>query len=179
MARDDAITARDAIMARDDAGFARRTLIAAGTAGITAGLAGCDRGSVGTEPFPSGQPGSPTPYSVPSPAPSSSPSPSPSTSRAPAAGGLARTSDIPVGSGKIFHAYQVVVTQPTAGTFKAFSDVCTHQGCQVEEISNGRIRCPCHNSQYSIVDGSVQSGPAPRALPARALTVKDGELFLS
>jgi Rieske Fe-S protein len=81
------------------------------------------------------------------------------------------TSDIPVGGGKVLDAQHVVVTQPTAGTFKAFNAVCTHQGCTVASVANGLIVCPCHNSQFSAADGSVQSGPAPAPLASVALTV--------
>jgi len=52
---------------------------------------------------------------------------------------LAKTSDIPEGGGKVFADKGVVVTQPTAGTFKAFSSKCTHQGCAVKGIANGVI----------------------------------------
>src|SRR5262245_153353 len=55
-------------------------------------------------------------------------------------------SDVPVGGGKILSAQQVVVAQPSAGEFKAFSAVCTHQGCIVANVSGGRINCTCHNS---------------------------------
>src|SRR6266496_996774 len=51
---------------------------------------------------------------------------------------LAKKSDIPVGGGKIFNQ-AIVVTQPTAGDFKAFSAICTHQGCPVNEVKNGTI----------------------------------------
>jgi nitrite reductase/ring-hydroxylating ferredoxin subunit len=84
---------------------------------------------------------------------------------------LAKTTDIPEGGGKIFASQSVVVTQPTAGTFKAFSSKCTHAGCAVTSVSDGTILCPCHNSKFSATDGSVQSGPAPSALPAVAITV--------
>src|SRR5258707_73783 len=55
-----------------------------------------------------------------------------------------KTTDIPVGGGKVFDREKIVVTQPTAGEFKAFSAVCTHQGCTVKKIANGIITCPCH-----------------------------------
>ncbi|MEN3303997.1 MAG: hypothetical protein V7603_199 [Micromonosporaceae bacterium] len=93
------------------------------------------------------------------------------------AGGLAKTSDIPVGSGKIIGS--VVVTQPAAGTYKAFTTTCTHQGCQVNSISGGVIKCPCHGSQFSIADGSVKAGPAPAPLPSKTVTVKDGEITVA
>ena len=91
---------------------------------------------------------------------------------------LAATSEIPVGSGMIFPGPQVVVTQPTAGEFKAFSAVCTHMGCIVNQISNGTIDCPCHGSQYSITTGDVVTGPAPRPLPAKQIKVSGGSIFL-
>jgi Rieske Fe-S protein len=95
-----------------------------------------------------------------------------------AASALAATSKIPVGSGMIFPGPQVVVTQPTAGDFKAFSAVCTHMGCIVNQISNGTIDCPCHGSQYSITTGDVVSGPAPRPLPAKQIKVSGDSIFL-
>jgi Rieske Fe-S protein len=91
---------------------------------------------------------------------------------------LAATSKIPVGSGMIFPGPQVVVTQPTAGEFKAFSAVCTHMGCIVNQISNQTIDCPCHGSQYSITTGAVVAGPAPRPLPAKQIKVSGGSIFL-
>jgi Rieske Fe-S protein len=82
---------------------------------------------------------------------------------------LAATADVPVGGGVIKGDY--VITQPTKGTFKAFSKVCTHQGCDVTRVTGGLISCPCHGSQFSITDGSVQNGPAPRPLPETTVKV--------
>jgi Rieske Fe-S protein len=95
-----------------------------------------------------------------------------------ASGALAGTSQIPVGSGTIFTAKQVVVTQPSAGVYKAFSAVCTHMGCIVSQVSDGTIDCPCHGSQYSIKDGAVVSGPAPSPLPAKQIKVTGDSIFL-
>jgi Rieske Fe-S protein len=47
---------------------------------------------------------------------------------------LAAKADIPVGGGTVFKDEKVVVTQPEAGTFEAFTAVCTHQGCIVKEV---------------------------------------------
>jgi Rieske Fe-S protein len=85
-----------------------------------------------------------------------------------------KSSQVPVGGGTI--VAQVVVTQPTEGTYKAFSAVCTHQGCLVGAVVNSTILCSCHNSQFSAADGSVLSGPAPRALIARSVSVSGGTL---
>ncbi|HTR93644.1 MAG TPA: Rieske (2Fe-2S) protein [Trebonia sp.] len=101
-----------------------------------------------------------------------------SASASGAAGALATTSQIPVGSGMIFTSQQVVVTQPTSGEFKAFSAVCTHMGCIVNQISDGTIDCPCHGSQYSIKTGDVVGGPAPKPLPAKQIKVSGDSIFL-
>ncbi|MEY9872771.1 Rieske Fe-S protein [Streptacidiphilus sp. MAP12-33] len=89
---------------------------------------------------------------------------------------LGPTSDVPVGGGKVYRAQQVVVTQPSAGTYKAFSAVCTHAGCVVDGVSNGVISCPCHGSQFKATDGSVEQGPAQQALPSIPVTVQNGKL---
>ena len=85
---------------------------------------------------------------------------------------LARTTDIPVGGGKVLTDKKIVITQPQAGTFHAFTAICTHQGCIVDAVSGGTINCPCHGSRYSIVNGSVVSGPAPLPLAAVSITVQ-------
>jgi Rieske Fe-S protein len=99
---------------------------------------------------------------------------------APAAGPVTvPVGDIPVGGGKIFEAQQVVVAQPVAGTFKAFTAICTHQGCVVGSVQNGKIVCPCHQSEFSAVDGSVSRGPAVTALPAKTVTRSGDTLTVS
>lgn len=92
---------------------------------------------------------------------------------------LAKTSDIPEGGGKIFADHGVVVTQPTAGQFKAFSSTCTHQGCPVTKIAGGTIHCPCHHSEFAVADGSVKHAPATQPLPAVKITVEGDSIKLA
>ncbi|MET8829423.1 Rieske (2Fe-2S) protein [Streptomyces sp. NPDC004610] len=92
---------------------------------------------------------------------------------------LARTSDIPEGGGKVFADQGVVVTQPVAGEFKAFSSKCTHQGCAVKDVTDGVIVCPCHQSHFSATDGSVQQGPATQPLPETRISVEGDEILLA
>ncbi|GGY49135.1 MULTISPECIES: Rieske (2Fe-2S) protein [Streptomyces] len=159
-----------------DAVNSRRTVLVA--AAGAAALAGCSNSG------DSGGSSSPTPG-----APSGSASATPGASSPPAASGessppaqagqvLAKVSDIPVGGGKIFAEQKVVVTQPTAGTFKGFSAICTHQGCTVSTVADGTIDCPCHGSKYRIADASVANGPATRPLPARRITVDKDSILL-
>ncbi|MEU0027711.1 Rieske (2Fe-2S) protein [Streptomyces sp. NPDC006335] len=92
---------------------------------------------------------------------------------------LARTSEIPVGGGKIFKDEKVVVTQPKQGEFKAFSSICTHQGCQVTGVSGGTINCPCHGSKFNITDGSVANPPADQPLPEKQIKVSGDSIELA
>ena len=89
-----------------------------------------------------------------------------------------KEADIPVGSGKIFPDNQTVITQPKKGEFKAFSAVCTHQGCLVDTVTT-TINCPCHGSKYSIADGSVVNPPAPNPLPPKTIKVDGTDLVVS
>jgi nitrite reductase/ring-hydroxylating ferredoxin subunit len=112
-------------------------------------------------------------------APNASASPSGSaSSSAPASGGavLGPASDVPVGGGAVFKDAKVVVTQPTAGQYKGFSAVCTHQGNPIGSVENGQIVCPFHNSHFSITDGSPVSGPAQTALPAVNVKVEGSNI---
>jgi Rieske Fe-S protein len=104
------------------------------------------------------------------------------TSAAPATGGpapqakpIVKTSDVPVGSGVIVD--DIVVTQPSAGVFKAFSAKCTHAGCMVNKVADGTIDCPCHGSKFNL-DGSVANGPAATPLGAKRVVVEGDSIVL-
>lgn len=85
-----------------------------------------------------------------------------------------RTAEVPVGGGIVDRDAKLVVTQPQAGQFRAFTAVCTHGRCTVSTVAEGTIDCPCHGSKFSITDGSVVQGPADMPLAAKKVTV-DGE----
>jgi len=88
------------------------------------------------------------------------------------------TGDIPVGSGKVYPDAHRVVTQPQAGTYKAFTAVCTHMQCTVAEVTS-TIDCHCHGSKYSITDGSVVHGPATQALQTYQVKAAGNQLTVS
>ncbi|GAA2742695.1 hypothetical protein GCM10010440_18990 [Kitasatospora cinereorecta] len=89
---------------------------------------------------------------------------------------LGAATDVPVGGGKVYRDQKIVVTQPAAGEFKAFSAKCTHAGCIVDQVTAGQISCPCHGSKFAIADGSVKGGPAPSPLPEYKVAVQAGKL---
>ena len=92
---------------------------------------------------------------------------------------LGATSDVPVGGGTVFADQEVVVTQPTEGDFKAFTAICTHQGCTVGKVADNTILCPCHGSAFSAEDGSVTNGPATEPLDAVEISVDGDQITLA
>ena len=135
----------------------RRTLLVSACAACVAALAGCAR-------YNSNNGGIAGSQSARSSVPPEGPA-SPSSGAAPNRPSvLARTADIPVGGGRILTDKKVVITQPKAGSFAAFTAVCTHQGCTVGSVAGGTINCPCHGSKFSIANGSVVNGPATSPL---------------
>jgi Rieske Fe-S protein len=179
----------------------RRTLLACTGAACAAALAGCARGSSSNGGMAASQPAQANSAAVPaewasraaagvdqailgqpasgrtsSPQPSSGQpasdqpsSPRPGSGQTPS---LALISDVPAGGGKILADKKIVITQPRAGSFEAFTAVCTHQGCTVSSVSGGTVNCPCHGSKFSIANGSVVTGPAASALAPVSIKVQ-------
>jgi thiosulfate dehydrogenase [quinone] large subunit len=146
--------------------------VLAGTLGAAATLDSRRRGgadantgrSLGSPTTPAPSPGTPTPSST---------STAPGTAIGPA-------SQVPVGGAASFtdatNGQPAYVVQPTAGTYRAFSAVCTHAGCTVE-FQQGTFFCPCHASSFDGRTGAVLSGPAPAPLPAIPITVSAGTIY--
>ena len=147
----------------------RSVLVGAGALGATCFLAACGTDNTGSS-------GNNEPGYTNDPLPAGSAGTDGTGGETGTAGGggdvLAAVADVPEGGGII--AGDFVITQPTAGTFKAFSKVCTHQGCDVSKVDGGVIICPCHNSEFSIQNGTPQNGPARQKLPEKKVKV-DGD----
>ena len=97
--------------------------------------------------------------------------PSAASGAASATSEVIATADVPVGGGKILDGIKVVVTQPTAGDFKAFSAICTHNKCTVSSVEDNVILCRCHLSEFDAATGAVLKGPATQPLPPRTVSV--------
>jgi nitrite reductase/ring-hydroxylating ferredoxin subunit len=130
--------------------------------GVAAVLAGCG----GDEPTASDATTSPSPTKAePSPTEppptTASPSTKPKKDRQPA---LATTDEVPVGGGIVLVDQKIVIVQPAAGEFRAWSAICKHQGQIVGSVESNVITCPFHGSQYDAATGDVVGGPAPEGL---------------
>jgi 3-phenylpropionate/trans-cinnamate dioxygenase ferredoxin subunit len=89
-------------------------------------------------------------------------------------------SAIEEGSAKAFEVggATVAVTR-IGGALYAFSDICTHRGCNLSqggEIDGTTIDCECHGSAFDMTDGSVVSGPATEALAVFGVREEGGDL---
>jgi cytochrome b6-f complex iron-sulfur subunit len=63
-------------------------------------------------------------------------------------------------------------------TIRALSATCTHARCTVAwQASSRQFRCPCHRGTYDS-QGSVVSGPPPRALDELQIVVENGTAYL-
>lgn len=154
----------------------RRDLIAGGAAfAAAAGLAACSPAPAGNSSSGAGQASATS--SAAGSATSSAAGSAPSS--ATVSGVTVKAADVPVGGGTILANANYVVTQPSAGTYKAFNKTCTHQGCPVSKIVGSNIVCACHGSTFSIVDGSVTNPPATKPLPAAKVTDQGGTLVIS
>jgi nitrite reductase/ring-hydroxylating ferredoxin subunit len=92
---------------------------------------------------------------------------------------LGATTSVPVGGGRLvqLNGKPVMLTQPKKGTFKAYSAVCTHQGCVVDrKVTKNRITCKCHDSTFDAATGRALSGPAKQALPGVKIKVSRGRI---
>lgn len=64
----------------------------------------------------------------------------------------------------------------------AYSAICTHSGCEVDESigESQTLYCSCHGSTFDPRDsGMAIGGPAPRALPPLPLKLVDGRLAVA
>ena len=110
-------------------------------------------------------------------APATSPPASPAAEGAP----LVSLADLTVGTPVAARAstgQRLLVTRTGEATAVAFSAKCTHQGCTVEP-SGSALACPCHGSEFEAATGKVTGGPAPSPLPAVAVVVRDGGVYLA
>ena len=97
-------------------------------------------------------------------------------SKTPSSYDLGQAADFPA-SGELIRLDIPAIIYKTKDGFFAFSLVCTHLGCTVEDDGENFI-CPCHGSQFD-PNGSVLKGPAVKRLPSLKVGISDnGSIIL-
>jgi nitrite reductase/ring-hydroxylating ferredoxin subunit len=74
-----------------------------------------------------------------------------------------------------------VAVANVAGTFYAFDDTCTHEGCSLAEgvLEEAIVTCRCHGSQFDVSNGAVLRGPAQEPVKSHETRVEDGSLEIA
>lgn len=89
---------------------------------------------------------------------------------------LGDISNFPVGSRTVRSDIPAVIINKD-GEIIAYSLVCTHLGCTVEESATG-FDCPCHGSRFD-ENGNVLAGPAQKTLRKLRVEIsEDGKMKL-
>ena len=93
---------------------------------------------------------------------------------------IAMVSEVPVGSIFAFEDPQggpAFLLQPAAGTFLAYSGICTHNGCTVGyDEAAAEFACPCHGARFEVATGEPVQGPAQQPLAKIAVVESGGTI---
>lgn len=92
--------------------------------------------------------------------------------------GLGKADEVPVGGAKLYRDDRLLVSQPEAGDYRAFSAVCTHGGCVLSSVKELEADCACHGSRFDAGTGAVLRSPATTDLPEYPVKLKGGKLVV-
>lgn len=90
--------------------------------------------------------------------------------------------DLPVGgqASVTIGGRTLLLHRESEDTVRAFSAVCTHQGCTVAPGQNRgqpTFACPCHGSHFDVATGVPYGGPAQKPLTEFTASV-DGDMLM-
>jgi nitrite reductase/ring-hydroxylating ferredoxin subunit len=90
------------------------------------------------------------------------------------------TDEVQEGSANAFEVGgEEVAVARVGGVLYAFSDICTHRGCNLStegEIQGTEIQCGCHGSVFSMETGAVIEGPAEEPVRTYGVREEDGQI---
>ena len=99
------------------------------------------------------------------------------------ASAIGKTADLPVGGSLAFSdasGNPGFALQPKAGTYLAYSAVCTHEGCTVGyDQGVNQFACPCHGARFDGASGDVVRGPARDPLQKYTVAESGGTLYVA
>ena len=95
---------------------------------------------------------------------------------------VASLDELPLGSVKLFRyptdQDPCVLIRPAEGVLLAYNQKCTHLSCAViPKVSEGVIRCPCHDGVFDMASGRPMAGPPQRPLARILLDVRGREIY--
>ncbi|MGW2780772.1 Rieske (2Fe-2S) protein [Streptomyces populi] len=89
---------------------------------------------------------------------------------------LGAGSEVAKGGAQLYQDQNVVVSRAEDGSLKAFSSICTHAGCAINELRGTTLVCPCHGSEFDAGTGKVLRAPATVPLHGLSVEEKDGKI---
>jgi 3-phenylpropionate/trans-cinnamate dioxygenase ferredoxin component len=95
---------------------------------------------------------------------------------------VGKAEEVAEGAAKSFPAGgQEIAVARVEGELLAFSDVCTHLGCNLAngEIEGSNIECECHGSVFDMKTGAVANGPATLPVATFEVRDQDGDLQIN
>lgn len=99
------------------------------------------------------------------------------------ASAIGKSADLPVGGSLAFSdasGNPGFALQPKAGTYLAYSAVCTHEGCTVGyDQGVNQFACPCHDARFDGASGDVVRGPARDPLQKYTVAESGGTLYVA
>jgi len=142
----------------------------------------------------------PKPSTTPTPTPSATPTPTPSATPTPSTTPTKSAEPVPVahpelgvfiafsnklkeGDFAIFQARNSkgqnlnYALSRKNGVVKAFSTVCTHAGCVVQDNQDD-LFCACHSSNFDAFSGKATGGPANDPLESYKASEADGAIYI-
>ncbi|MFJ5777149.1 Rieske (2Fe-2S) protein [Streptomyces sp. NPDC093094] len=91
---------------------------------------------------------------------------------------LGAESEVAKGGADLNLDHNVVVSRSADGSLKAFSTICTHGGCPVNELEGSTLICPCHGSKFDAATGEVLHRPATVPLSELPVRVENGRVVV-
>jgi len=94
---------------------------------------------------------------------------------------IASTADVPPGSSVDFaYKEKPAILVNLDGEYKAYRNVCTHNGCPTKYSGKDTLDCPCHGSKFEVATGKAIEGPATAPLlEIEVFTEEDSVYYMS